>query len=229
MKFVISKINFPIYAFFILLSIIIGFVLVYRLLRKENAKREYILFCFVLCLVLLFLGAKYYTIITSFGKVNLLNAGLSSLGAAIGITIGLFIMQKIIPEVNFSKPFIINLPLIYSISKIGCFFAGCCHGIKYNGIFNVVYNNGIGPSYNVLPVQLIETIVFFILFIICYRLYKNKYVVEITLILCSIFKFLLDYLRESHMSVILSANQIVCIIIFIISLIILIKRLTKKS
>ena len=94
MKFVIPKINFPIYAFFILLSIIIGFVLVYRLLRKENVKREYILLCFVLCLVLLFLGAKYYTIITSFGKVNLLNAGLSSLGAAIGITIGLFIMQK---------------------------------------------------------------------------------------------------------------------------------------
>lgn len=228
MNFVIPKINFPIYGFCILLSLTIGFISIYRLLRKENIKKEHIILFLVLSLVLVFLGAKYYTIITSFGKYNIFNAGLSSLGAVFGILISLIIIKKILPNIDFSKPVIVNLPLIYSISKLGCFFAGCCNGIRYDGIFNIVYNNGIGPSYNVLPIQLIETIVFLMLFIICYKLYKNKYVIEITIILCSIFKFLLDYLRESHTSVILSANQIVCIIIFIISLIILIKRLTKK-
>lgn len=229
MNFVIPKINFPIYGIFILLSLLIGFISIYRLLRKDNIKKEHIILFLVLCLVLVFLGAKYYTIITNYGKYNVFNAGLSSLGAVFGIAIALLIIGKILPNIDFSKPVIINLPLIYSISKLGCFFAGCCHGIKYNGIFNVVYNNGIGPTYNVLPIQLIETIVFFIIFIICYGLYKNKCIIEITIMLCAIFKFLLDYLRESHTSVILSANQIVCIIIFMISLILLIKRLTKKS
>ena len=53
-----------------------------------------------------------------------------------------------------------NLVLIYSISKIGCFFSGCCKG--------VLLSNGKN-----LPIQLIESIINFVIYIIIIKNYKN--------------------------------------------------------
>ena len=42
---------------------------------------------------------------------------------------------------TFIKGAIISLPLIYSISKLACFFAGCCFGLPYDGLFSVTYTS----------------------------------------------------------------------------------------
>ena len=60
------------------------------------------------------------------------------------------------------------LPLLYAVGKIGCFIAGCCYGIEYYGIGNVVYN--YVPKSEIIglhlfPIQIVESIVFFLIFI----------------------------------------------------------------
>ena len=56
---------------------------------------------------------------------------------------------------------------MYAVGKIGCFFAGCCYGIEYNGFLNVTYNySAIAPKgISLFPIQLLESIVFLIIFL----------------------------------------------------------------
>ena len=117
---------------------------------------------------------------------------------------------------------------MYAVGKLGCFLVGCCYGIKYNGPFSIVYNyasndiNGI----RLFPVQLVESIAFMIIFIL---IMKKKVNVYKTIFICSLSKFLLDALRFKSNNMILSVNQIGCLIIMIISLILIYKSNEKKK
>ena len=60
----------------------------------------------------------------------------------------------------------------HAFGRIGCFFAGCCHGIATDSIFGVVFPEG--PSYPVHPTQLYEAIFLFLLFGVCSVLALKK-------------------------------------------------------
>ena len=63
------------------------------------------------------------------------------------------------------------------------------------------------------------------MFMICNSNRNKKNIAYITLVSIAICKFLLDYLRSSHIGVILSPNQIFSIMLLIITIIVyLIKR-----
>ena len=229
MNIVIHKFNFPIYGLLIILSIISGIIFIYLNLRNKKIESEKIILSFTLMIVLVILGGKIYTKLIGEGK-SLLTAGLSSYGGAIGLILSVLIYIKIYPDHKkaFIESYILSLPLIYSISKLGCFLVGCCHGIKYKGIFNVTYIDISKISY--FPIQLLETIIFMIIFITCIYIYKkrNKYIVEIVFILCGVSKFILDYLRYSHINQPISINQIFSIIFIIIGISLLILKKRKK-
>ena len=75
------------------------------------------------------------------------------------------------------------------------------------------------------PIQLLESIVFFIIFLITFRIVikdkiNNKSVGIIT-ILIFISKFLLDFLRYTHMKKLISFNQIMCIPFILFGLILI--------
>lgn len=112
----------------------------------------------------------------------------------------------------------IILPLMYSISKIGCFLAGCCYGIEYNGVFCIHYTgHGNIPVHNVFPVQIAETIVFLGIFFVGIHFIKRKVknMVWIIFVISAFTKGLLDFLRESHTGELISMNQILCIILML--------------
>ena len=190
-----------------------------------------ILLVMVLVIPFVVFGGKLLTILTSDRKLNLLTAGLSSYGGAIGLITAILIFEKMTNNKEIKTGFILSLPLMYSISKLGCFFAGCCHGIKYNGLFSVSYPHLY--DYSVFPVQLLESIIFFIIFIginIFYKKYQSKNIIEYTVLISALAKFLLDYLRYSHINQILSINQIISLVLVVVSLIILsYKKKTSKS
>ena len=139
-------------------------------------------------------------------------------------------IKQIVPtNKKIIKYTIISLPLTYAIGKIACFVAGCCYGIPYNGIFNVIYKDDL--NIGLFPIQLLETIVFIIIFIICNKLKNNKNIIYITIFISTIAKFLLDFLRYEHINKIITANQIFSIVILIVLLIIIIirKKIKKTS
>lgn len=221
-QFVIKESKFNFYGFFIVLSLVLSILYVYFFLMKQKVEKRLILLSGILVIPFVLLGGKYLTILTSKGNINLITAGLSSYGGVIGLIISTLIFEKITNEKKIKTAYILSLPLMYSVSKLGCFFAGCCYGIKYNGILNIKYENLY--SYTVFPVQLLETISFLIIFIILniiYKKTKTKNIIWYTILFSALIKFALDYLRISHTGILLSTNQIISIVFVMISIVML--------
>ena len=103
-------------------------------------------------------------------------AGFTSLGGAAGMLLGVWLNNAIFKEkrTEITEACVTALPLIYSIAKLGCLFGGCCEGLPYTGPFAVRYlRNGQTVQADSIPVQLIETVVFLLLFFSFLRC-KNK-------------------------------------------------------
>ena len=220
---IIHKINFPIYGILILISIIASMLYIYHMIKKDNKyNKNMYLFFFMYISFSLVIGIVF-TMITSDGSI----IGLSSYGGLIGAILSAFIFEKIISFDNkLIKYVIISLPLVYAVGKLGCFIAGCCHGIPYDGILSVTYVDDMNIP--VFPVQLLESIVFFIIFIICNKIRNNSKVIYITIIIAALAKFALDFLRYEHVSKIITLNQIVSIILIISSIVLLIIKRKSK-
>ena len=216
---VINKFNFPIYGIIITLSLIIGIIYDYIYLKRNKIdKRDIFLFLIMIIPCTLFGGIAISKIIDG--------NGLSSYAAALSLLICTYIYERVNPHNDiFIKVSILSFPLMYSIGKIGCFLAGCCYGIPYEGIFSVTYTNGLNIP--LFPIQIVESILFMILFIILNKLSNKKNIISISLISCGILKFLLDYLRYSHINSYITHNQLLSIIVIIVTIIYTIKKNSK--
>ncbi len=226
MKIGLFTINY--YGISLVLSILFGALYIFLNIRKDGYKdiENNILFFILYFALIIFLG-KIFTIITSSKELTLSNAGFSSYGGAIGAILASIIFEKIIShDKKLIKYTIISLPLTYSIGKIGCFLGGCCYGIPYNGLLSVTYTNGLNIP--LFPIQLLESIVFLIIFIILNKLKNNKNIIYITIIISALAKFLLDFLRYDHLTKTITVNQIFSIILIFIILIILLFQ-NKKA
>ncbi|MDO5154873.1 MAG: prolipoprotein diacylglyceryl transferase [Eubacteriales bacterium] len=212
------------YAVFLVLSFVVPFGVVGKLLKKADIERNIIFYSLFLNAFSIVYGAKLYTMIHSGFRESFFTAGISSLGGVIGLLIGIAIFNQIYRKQSFTfwLSYIVVLPLMYSISKLGCFFVGCCHGIAYDGPFAVCYDNQVVKTEMVFPIQLLESVVFFVVFCVGISLYvqrKQKVMISVVIMLCAICKFGLEYLRQEHVGVVLSMNQMVCIIFFIVAMI----------
>lgn len=215
---IIPKINFPFYGIIIVLSVLIGMIYVYVSLIKDNYKDKNIILYFLMYLTFAFILGKMYTLITDPNQTSFLKAGLSSYGGLVGVIVAAIIFEKILPaDKKIIKYSTISLPLVYGLTKIACFIAGCCYGIPYKGIISVTYPDGLNIP--LFPIQLVETISFLIIFIICHKLRNNKNIVYLTLILVSITKFLLDFLRYDHLNNLMTVNQIFSIMLLMVTII----------
>ena len=216
------------YGISILVAITCGVYVTYKNSKTINLKKEELIGLLIYIVVGCIFGAKYFTLLTNPSKyigVEFYKVGLSSYGAVIGIILMLLLFSK-----QYKKKFgeliyifLPSIPLMYSIGKIGCFLVGCCYGIEYNGPFSIIYNYSYSApkGISLFPIQLLEAIVFMLIFIYIYRNKENKYNVKFigkTLVICGASKFLLDYLRESHVGQIISINQIVSLIFIILGL-----------
>lgn len=224
---IINKFSFPFYGVIILISIIISLIYIYSNLKKDKVDNKNIFLYIIMYISFAIVFGKLYTVITDIAHPNIFKAGLSSYGGLVGVVIASIIFEKILPLNNkIIKYTVISLPLTYGISKIGCFIAGCCYGIPYNGLLSVTYTNGL--NIELFPIQLLETIVFLIIFFIVNKLKNKTNIIYITLLLVSIFKFLLDFLRYDHIKKLITVNQIFSLILLIGVIIILIYKKLKN-
>lgn len=95
------------------------------------------------------------------------------------------------------------LPLGHAFGRVGCFFAGCCYGIPYDGSFSCIYHTSYGYTpleIPLLPIQLIEAGTLLLLFAILLVVYiKTKEccgtVVLLYLSLYPLLRFILEFFR----------------------------------
>lgn len=218
-----------VYPSMIVLSLIVNVIVVLIISRKFKYTVDELISMLVMENIGIIGGGILYTYI--FSK----ELGFSSLGGVIGGLIMLYLYSLLVKK-DYKYMLILfmpSIPLMYAIGKIGCFVAGCCYGIPYDGIGHIVYHSSEVAllNTNLFPIQIVETIIFLIIFIyIISRYYKKKFSIKlimIEIIVCGIAKFLLDFLRYEHTVKLITSNQIMCLLLVIFSSIYLI-RLNKK-
>ena len=230
----------PLYGLMILMALVLNIIVVTKTYNKTKFTKEEIIGAITYEIVGIIMGAKIMAFLENYqiykNEVNILKIGLSSYGAVIGAGIVLIIFKFQFKKSlkDLALTFALPLPLLYAVGKIGCFFAGCCSGIEYHGIGNVVYNyvsNKDIIGLHLFPIQLIESIVFFfIFFYILIKYKKNKYNVRtlsIMMMLCGISKFSLEFLRISHVGKVLSITQVISLILILASIYLIIKTNKK--
>ena len=95
------------------------------------------------------------------------------------------------------------IPLAHGIGRLGCLFAGCCHGKVFaekqwfTATFYIPYTDGSVKEFYAVPVQLLEAIFLFALAaVLLYRLIKSKHFnLPIYLMAYGAWRFFAEYLR----------------------------------
>jgi len=130
-------------------------------------------------------------------------------------------------------------PLAHAFGRVGCFFAGCCYGIPYDGPIAVVYPESslIAPSgIKMFPVQLVEAglllLIFIILGILRYVL-KSKNTLAWYCLLYGIVRFVLEkYRYDAARGILLglSTSQWISIVMIVAPIVyIIIKTIKNKK
>lgn len=134
------------------------------------------------------------------------SGGLSILGAVIGVilTLSLYFYMKKIPALAVLDRLSLYAPLLQSISRFGCFFAGCCYGKPTTLPWGIVYNHpdSLAPLHVIIhPTQIYSSLFlacsFFILlyFDRYYTSKRSGQILGLYIILISFERFFIDFLR----------------------------------
>ncbi len=100
---------------------------------------------------------------------SIIKGGFVFYGGLIGGALGLliYVKQFKLKLEPFVEVFAVVVPLGHAFGRVGCFFAGCCYGMEYDGPLSYTYTVSAGSTplgVPLLPIQLIETTCLLILF-----------------------------------------------------------------
>lgn len=171
-------------------GLLIGAKLLYALTRLPSFISDY----------------NIYGQMSFYKKADFLFGGYVFYGGLIGAVIGVLIFCH---AFHFDKGVFLNIltpliPFAQSFGRIGCFFGGCCYGVEYYGPFAIQFPyNELSPSlhlYPRFPVQLVESGLCFILFVIIFIFTRKKAPLKgtslgIYFISYGIIRFVLEFFR----------------------------------
>jgi len=133
------------------------------------------------------------------------NGGLSILGAIIGViaTLLLYLTWHYIPTLKLLDRLALYAPLLQSISRFGCFFAGCCHGLPTSLPWGILYTDAesLAPLHIVMhPTQIYSSMLLFLTFIVLYNFDRYKHqrpgqILMLYIMLTSTERFVVDFWR----------------------------------
>lgn len=218
--------EFSTYMLIIGLAFIIAFFIFYKILNKNISKVD-VLYIYVINITGFAIGSKLLSLFSNKEMLtlsNFINSGYSYVGGILGSILLIFIYCKRY-KLDFKhilSVFSVIYPIIYSVSKIGCFLNGCC-----GGIINI--NN----EYYKFPLQLIDSTIMFILFCTLLVLYikKEKIVINLFFVTFSGIRFFEDFFRNDRNIIIFNftLEQVICIILIIIFFLVPMYKILKKA
>lgn len=225
------------YFFIILLSFALSYLFIFLFSKERVENKSHLFYSMLLHFVISMYCGFMFTFVANVinGEPAFLRVGLSGMGGMIGTILSIVVMSFLFKEQkeHYIKCYVMSLPLIYGVSKMGCFLVGCCYGMPYDGPLSVKYykENVMTPDHSVFPVQLAECIAFVSLAILFYYLVfrkDNSILVWLEIVICCILKFALDYLRNRP-NMELSINQKTCILVSIFVLLYIVIMQKKRT
>lgn len=159
--------------------------------------------------------------------------GFSILGTIIGIfgALTCYVRFLGVPVIACLDLLALYTPLLQSISRLGCFFAGCCHGISCTLPWAIKYTDAQSSAplhIFIHPTQLYSSLLLFIIFLFMNyflqkKLTKSGQLTAVYLMLISAQRFIVDFWRadrffySSLLPFKLSFYQLISLSIFIIA------------
>jgi len=239
--FKIGQLTIYTYGFFVFLGVVFGYIVARKNALKNGTSDSAFADIFFWGIVASFLGARLLYILVEiknlsadpwgiiFGRAGFVFYG----GVLAGFTAVYFLAKKF--KVDFIKlcdSIAPGLALGHALGRIGCFFYGCCYGRPSEccGILFPSESPAGMLGVKVLPVQLIEAFCLFILFLVLQTVFGRKkfngQIFSLYLILYSLLRFVLEFLRfDSRGSFYgFSTSQIISVFIFVAGVILFFKR-----
>ena len=156
--------------------------------------------------------------------------GYSLLGSVISITLFLvwYLKKEKIQTLKFLDIVGTYAPLLQSISRVGCFFAGCCYGRETAVPWAIIYTHpDVASALKFVPIhpsQLYSSAILFLIFILMKNLTSKiktpGILFFVYLMLLSVERFTVDFFRadqefySSKLLSILSIHQWISVLIF---------------
>lgn len=207
----------PIYSLCAVLGLVLGIFFVIFRSKKYNVSVDDSVYIFVFGVVGALLGAKILYLLLSISAIasdvsvgytltqlgdKYFRGGMVFYGGLIGAFLLAYIASKAY-NADFWKEcsvIIPAIPLVHGMSRMGCFFAGCCHGIEANTCVSVQYSisNYAPNGVYLVPVQLIEiglNIIIFVILLSFKQGTSGKTYVKVYALLYAIMRFFLEFLR----------------------------------
>lgn len=240
--FTIGPLTLYWYGLMIAIGAISAYLTVEYRAKRKGMQYELIFSLFIWCLVGGILGAKLLYLITQIKAILenpsiLLNIteGFVVYGGIIGgILAGYLFCRK--HKIDFLQYFDLVMPsiaLAQGFGRVGCIFAGCCYGVKTDGLISFEYHVSEYAPIGVplVPTQIISSILNFLNFItlvfISRRTKASGQVAGFYLVFYSVGRFIIEFFRgdlERGTIGILSTSQFISIFLFVIGLAIIIFR-----
>lgn len=207
---------FPTYGIFMALGLIAGGALAWRRAKKFNRSTDALLVICACAFGFAIVGAKLLYVLVSYdpsevwsniksGDLSFItDGGFVFYGGLIAGIGGAFLGARLAKARirDYIRIIVPALPLGHAFGRVGCFLAGCCYGVAYDGLFSVSYPNsiaGLSPDISVFPVQLLEAALNLLVCGVLLAFDKKRKsapeVLALYLILYSAERFFLEFLR----------------------------------
>lgn len=224
------------YIIFIFIGVLVALILFRTLSFKLSISEKSFRFYGMIIIASIGLGfvfARLFQMLYNFIETGSVGTGITFLGGLIGGVAVFFVLFSLLGK-NYRKDLFkvvnIAMPCIaigHFFGRIGCFLAGCCYGREtdFLGIRFVEKINSAGEwiyGNPRVPTQLIEALFLIMLgitlLIFIFRFGKLDFAAVIYLYSYSIFRFLIEFVRDDPRGAFvlgLSPSQIISIIMFI--------------
>jgi phosphatidylglycerol---prolipoprotein diacylglyceryl transferase len=193
------------------------------------------------------LGAKLLYFITEAPElvkdpgsiVDMLTGGFVVYGAILGGVIGAYVYCKArgLDFLIYFDLLVPSLALAQGIGRIGCLLAGCCYGKETNSFIGIIFTHSdYAPSgVKLFPTQIVSSLgdflIALILIIYSSKSVRKGKVAGLYLVLYSIGRFFIEFLRDDPRGriTILSTSQFICLFILIGGIILMNKDFKKST
>ena len=209
------------YGLLIAIGVLAAFFLAEKRAPKKGLNQDQVFDLGIWCAVGGILGAKLLFFIVEFDTImasgdifhRLADGFVVYGGIIVGILAGwLFCRRKKLPFLKYFDLVMPSIALAQGFGRIGCFLAGCCYGRVTDSVFGVVFpeSTPYAPSgVKLIPTQLISSAAdflhCFVLVLFARKAKKDGQVAGLYLILYSIGRFLIEFLRNDDRG---SVNQL---------------------
>jgi len=235
------------YGLLVALGFLAGILVTINYAKKEKIAAEAVLDLAIYVIIAAIVGARIFYVLGQLDHflanpleiVMVQNGGLVFLGGLFlsFLVVVLYAKKKKLNLIKLLDAITPGVALGYALGRLGCFLNGCCFGLPTSLPFGVIFPpdslaGAYCPGERLHPTQLYSALTMLLVFFFLIWLYRRKryngQVLYWGLILYSVYRFLVEFLRFSPVHILLlTPSQWLVIITFILGVVGLLKN--RKS